>query len=227
MAGAVESARERDGGDRRRLVAPLEKLGQTVLPHAFDLARGKRRVHENVGEDRKGFVEPLDRNVERDGGGVPARFRREVRAEEVGLVGDLERPPRSGAFVQHVGGQARQARLLERVVSRSRADDRVDLHDRHFVTLDHEDRQAVRKAELQDGRELQGPHGPESRRFRTIGFRAIRLSGSRFLPGRRQREDQEGQCDRGESPSHGFFSAASAFFPCGTTERTSRASSRR
>ena len=74
--------------------------------------------------------------MERDDGRVPARLRRELRTEVVDFVGDLERALAAGALVQHVGGQAREPRLVERVVSRSRADDRVDLHDRHLVPLD-------------------------------------------------------------------------------------------
>jgi len=114
--------------------------------------------------------------------GAPAKAARELRAEELDLVGYLERAARAGAFVEHRRRQAREAERGRRVVAAAGVDDEIDLHERHLVRLHEPHFEAVRELSLLDRRQREPRRRTEGRRPGAIGA---------FLRGEHRRREQK------------------------------------
>ena len=133
MLRAEDQPRERDLDQLLRIVLGLEQRRQPLVAKAFQLGFREGRARDDVGHDRQRVGEPRDRHVQVDVGGVGGAGGRELRAEEVDRVGDLERVARAGPFVEHVGGQARQAELVRGIGGDAGADRQLEVHGRHLV----------------------------------------------------------------------------------------------
>src|SRR5882762_340287 len=165
----VQDARERGRRNGRRIVARLQQAGEPLLALALQLVFRERRTQRHVGHDRQRFGKPRDRHVQTHGGRVGGRRRSKSGAEAIDRVGDLERGPRAGAFLEHCGGQAREAVFARRIVGGAAERDEVHLRNRHFVHLDDPYRQTVRQLLLLNRRKPKRRRWSRLRRMRAVG----------------------------------------------------------
>ena len=144
--------------------------------------RDVRHQRQRIAQLRHRHRQPHRRIIER------AR-RRQVGAEELERVREIERRSRTGAFVEHGGGEAADTKLADRICGAARTHDQVDLRERHLVMLDDPHREAVRQLLFLDRRQLERRRRADGRRLGAIGFL---LRAERHGHGRRQQQSQDG-----------------------------------
>jgi hypothetical protein len=171
----VEEPRERHRRDAFRLVAGLDQRGDSLLAKPIQFLFRERGALHHVGHDRQRRLQALDRDVQADRGRVEGTARRERCPDELDGVGDLERAPAAGAFVEHRHREVRQAELHLRVVRAANEGDEVHLHDGNFMRLDDPDRQTVGEGAFLDAREVERRRGAE--RGRLTAIRLLRPQG--------------------------------------------------
>ena len=168
MRRPEDRAREGHRRNRLRIVARLQQADQPLLAQPLELVFRERGPERDVGHDRQRIGEPPDRDVQAHRGRVDAARCRQIGAEKIDRVRDLQRRARSGAFGQHRGREAGEAVFAGRIVSGAAQDDEVHLRHRHFVQLDDPDRQTVAQLALLNGRQLQRRSGPRNRRLAAV-----------------------------------------------------------
>ena len=111
MRRPEDNARKRELNERRRVVARLQQAGQPFLLQSIELARRERGAQRDVGHQRQRIAELRHRDRQANRRIIKRAGRRQVGAEELERVGELERRPRAGAFIQHRRRQAADAVL--------------------------------------------------------------------------------------------------------------------
>ena len=182
----VEDSGERLGGDGGRIVARLQQRRQPLLAHPLELFLRERRPQRDVGHDRQRIGEPRDRHVQPDRRRIERAAGAKIGAEEVDRVGNLQRRPRPGAFLEHRRHQAGDAEPARRILRAAAENHQVDLGDRHFVQFDDPDRQPVGELTLLNRRQLQRRRRTWRRRAAAVG----RLRGERRADGEGGNEDR-------------------------------------
>ena len=168
MRRAIDDARERELDQRARVVARLQQIRQPLLAQAIELRRGEGGAQRHVRHQRQRIAELRDRHREPHRRIIKRARRREIRAEELERVGEVERRSRAGAFVEHGGGEAADAELADRIRGAARTHDQVDLRERHLVMLDDPHPEAVRQLLFLDGRQLERRRGPDGGRLGAV-----------------------------------------------------------
>ena len=105
MRRAVEDARERQRGNRRRIVARLQQAGEPLLPQPFELVFRERRPQRDVGHDRQRVGEPRDRHVQPHGRRIEARSsapRSAPRKSTASAISSAEREPAPSSSIAAV-----------------------------------------------------------------------------------------------------------------------------
>jgi hypothetical protein len=168
MLRPVKKPGERRRGDRRRVVARLEQVGQALLSETLEILCRKCRPQRDVRHDRKRVVEPRDRHVHADGGCIEGACGRQAGAQALEHVGDFQRGLSGRAFIEHGRREACHAELAGGIGRAARQDDEVDLRERHLMGLDHQHAQPVRERPLLHRRKIQRRRRTDCRRTNLV-----------------------------------------------------------
>ena len=136
-----------DPSDALRVVVPAL---QRVLPefaHTTVLGLLETRAGDDIGEDLKARLKVLLQHGERDDGSVEPCACRKARAKIFERGRDRDCAARTSPFVEHVGGDVREARAAVGVVRRAGRDHQSDRHERQCRARNETHRQAFLRLE--------------------------------------------------------------------------------
>jgi hypothetical protein len=145
MLRTVERGGRDLGRDLLRVVALLDQLRDAVRPLALDFLGREGRPQHDVAHQAQHRRERVRQRTHVDRRGIHRAVGPERATEAGELVGDLQRIPRRGAFVQHGGGEVRQPRLVDRIRVAAGPEDELRRHDRQRAALVENQCQAVRE----------------------------------------------------------------------------------
>ena len=165
---SVEQPRKRELDQLLGIVLCFEQRRQAILPDPVEIGGCEGRPNDDVRQDRQRVREACGWKMQIDVRRVFCGPGRQVRPQIVDGIGNLESAAVAGAFVQHVGGQARQAELSGRIDARSSLERELQVNQRHLVTWHHPYLQTVRQRALVDGGHVQRGGRTDDRRLRAV-----------------------------------------------------------
>ena len=151
------------------VVFHFEQRRQALLAQPLQLRLRERGVGDDVRHDRQRVREPRGWHVQIDVRRIRGPRRRELRAEKIDRVGDLEGIARAGPLVEHVGRQAGEAELAWRIRRDTGTDGQGQVDGGHLVDAHDPDLKPVRQRPFLDRRQRQRRQRAKRRRLRPIG----------------------------------------------------------
>ena len=152
---AVKQFEKRAIGDRGRHVAELGQAMQPELAHAGEVGVAQRRPGDHVGEQLQCARGEAAEHGDAGDGRVRSDVGVELRAEPRERLVHLDRRAIAAAFVEHVGGERREAFLAGRIGGGAAADEQRERDQRHLGVVHGPDAQAVGQRRLFDRRKAE------------------------------------------------------------------------